>query len=201
MAEAHDPSDEEIVRRIRDGDAAAAAVLFDRHAPALRAAAQRGRDLGAEPRHDRRPDRVVERGVERGEHPRVEADGAVERSGDALIVQGRIAEVAALRHEADSARFAQQAAGRRLVPEPELVAGTKSSNAAGGDVGRDRHRDGRAARGGRDRREVAGRGRPGELTTAEREELGRLRRENQTLRQEREILKKAAAFFAKETTR
>jgi transposase len=47
----------------------------------------------------------------------------------------------------------------------------------------------------------AGRGRPGELTTAEREELGRLRRENQVLRQEREILKKAAAFLAKETTR
>lgn len=47
----------------------------------------------------------------------------------------------------------------------------------------------------------AGGGRPGELTTAEREELRRLRRENQTLRQEREILKKAAAFFAKETTR
>jgi transposase len=47
----------------------------------------------------------------------------------------------------------------------------------------------------------AGRGRPGELTTAEWEELRRLRRENQVLRQEREILKKAAAFFAKETTR
>jgi transposase-like protein len=44
----------------------------------------------------------------------------------------------------------------------------------------------------------AGRGRPGELTTAEREELGRLRREVKTLRLEREILKKAAAFFAKE---
>ena len=36
------------------------------------------------------------------------------------------------------------------------------------------------------------------LTTIEREELGRLRRENRTLRMEREILKKAAVWFAKE---
>ncbi len=36
------------------------------------------------------------------------------------------------------------------------------------------------------------------LTTVEREELGRLRRENRTLRMEREILKKAAVWFAKE---
>lgn len=44
-----------------------------------------------------------------------------------------------------------------------------------------------------------GQGKPGELTTAEREELHRLRREVKDLRIEREILKKAAAFFAKES--
>jgi transposase len=37
------------------------------------------------------------------------------------------------------------------------------------------------------------------LTTDERAELTRLRRENRTLRIEREILKKAAVFFATET--
>jgi transposase len=39
------------------------------------------------------------------------------------------------------------------------------------------------------------------LTTEERQELSLLRRENRVLREEREILRKAAAFFAKETTR
>jgi transposase len=41
---------------------------------------------------------------------------------------------------------------------------------------------------------------PGQpLTNIERDELERLRRENQVLRQERDILSKAAAWFAQET--
>lgn len=55
-----------------------------------------------------------------------------ELSQRAATVRG---EPAALEKEIESARFAERAAGRRLVPEPELVAGTKSSNAGGGDVG------------------------------------------------------------------
>ena len=40
----------------------------------------------------------------------------------------------------------------------------------------------------------------GGLSTAERQELTRLRRENRHLKEEREILSKAAAWFAKEST-
>lgn len=42
-------------------------------------------------------------------------------------------------------------------------------------------------------------GKSGGLTSAEREELTRLRKENRVLRLERDVLKKAAAFFASES--
>jgi transposase len=43
-----------------------------------------------------------------------------------------------------------------------------------------------------------GEGKPGALMTAEREELSRLRKRVRELEVERDILKNAAAFFAKE---
>lgn len=46
-----------------------------------------------------------------------------------------------------------------------------------------------------------GQGEPGALTTEEREELRRLRRDNRKLEMERDFLKKAASFFAKEEDR
>ncbi|OIJ91862.1 transposase [Streptomyces monashensis] len=46
-----------------------------------------------------------------------------------------------------------------------------------------------------------GEGRPGELTTQEREELRRLRRQNAEQAKTIEVLRKAAVFFAKESDR
>lgn len=56
---------------------------------------------------------------------------------DALVERAETirGELRALRHESDAARFSQRAAGRRMIPEPEIVAGTKSSTANGGDLG------------------------------------------------------------------
>ena len=49
--------------------------------------------------------------------------------------ESQLPELSALKHEQASASLAISAAGRRPIPEPEVVAGTKSSNVAGGDVG------------------------------------------------------------------
>ncbi|MFT5153316.1 MAG: transposase-like protein [Planctomycetota bacterium] len=46
-----------------------------------------------------------------------------------------------------------------------------------------------------------GNGPDGALTSEEKEEVRRFRRENRTLKMEREFLKKATAFFAKEEDR
>ncbi|WP_031511398.1 transposase [Streptomyces megasporus] len=46
-----------------------------------------------------------------------------------------------------------------------------------------------------------GQGRPGELTSAERDELKRLRRQNAEQAKTIEVLRKAAVFFAKESDR
>jgi transposase-like protein len=45
-----------------------------------------------------------------------------------------------------------------------------------------------------------GRGPQGALTTDEKAELAALRKENRVLKMERDLLKKAAAFFAKENS-
>ena len=56
---------------------------------------------------------------------------------DALVAQAERSrgQLTALQKDRDAARFALQAADRRRIPEPEVLAGTKSSTAAGGDVG------------------------------------------------------------------
>lgn len=56
-------------------------------------------------------------------------DVLVER---ALAVRG---ELLALQKEAAAARLSADAADRRRIPEPEVIAGTKSSTVAGGDLG------------------------------------------------------------------
>jgi outer membrane protein, heavy metal efflux system len=58
-------------------------------------------------------------------------------SFDELVAHAEttLPELAALKQDIASADFAAQAAGRRPVPEPEIIAGTKSSTLAGGDIG------------------------------------------------------------------
>jgi transposase len=80
----------------------------------------------------------------------------------------------------------------------EVVALCRSPGASVGKVARDLGLTETAVR-----RWLAGaevdRGRRQGLTTTEREELSQLRQENRLLREERDLLKRAMAFFARET--
>ncbi len=90
---------------------------------------------------------------------------------------------------------------RKFTPEfrAEVVALCQVGDRSIGKVAKDLDLTATSVREWVRRAEVdAGRGRPGELTTVERDELTRLRRENKQLRLERQILEAAATFFAKE---
>lgn len=92
---------------------------------------------------------------------------------------------------------------RTFAPEykAEVVALVQKGDRTAGQVARDLELTETSVRAWVRQAEVdAGKGGAGALTTTEREELAALRRENKTLRMEREVLKKATAFFAKETT-
>ena len=80
----------------------------------------------------------------------------------------------------------------------EVVALVRSSGKSIGAISRDLGLTETAVRDWLKRADVDGGKRNG-LTTAEREELSRLRRQVRILEEERTILKKAATFFAKET--
>ena len=80
----------------------------------------------------------------------------------------------------------------------EVVALCHSPGASVGKVARDLGLTETAVRRWLTQAEVD-RGRRQGLTTTEREELSHLRQENRLLREERDLLKRAMAFFARET--
>lgn len=82
----------------------------------------------------------------------------------------------------------------------EAVRLVKDGNRKIADVARDLGVSGESIRNWIRQHEIDNGQREG-LTTSEREELKQLRREIRILREEREILKKAAAFFAQETSK
>jgi cobalt-zinc-cadmium efflux system outer membrane protein len=68
---------------------------------------------------------------------RVDAGRVPVPAVDELVVRAEASrgELVAWQRELEAAAFAERAAERRLVPEPEVVAGTKSSNFGTGDTG------------------------------------------------------------------
>lgn len=92
---------------------------------------------------------------------------------------------------------------RRFTPEykAEVVTLVRKGGKTAGQAARDLDLTETSVRAWVRRAEVdEGKGPAGALTTGEREELAALKREVKTLRLERDILKKATAFFAKEMT-
>ena len=97
--------------------------------------------------------------------------------------------------------FVAQRKRRKFTPEfkAEVVGLCLRGDRSIGQVARDLDLTETAVRAWVKQAEVdRGEGPAEALTTSEREELRRLRREVRQLREDREILKKAAAFFAKE---
>ena len=91
---------------------------------------------------------------------------------------------------------------RRFFPpeyKAEVVELIRSTGKSAGQVARELDLTETAVREGVKRADLDAGRRSDGLTTAEPEELRRLRREVQELREEREILRKAAVFFARET--
>ena len=80
----------------------------------------------------------------------------------------------------------------------EIVAACLRGDRSVGQVARDFDLTETAVRQWVKQTEIDSGGRDG-LTTAEREELAQLRRENRRLREDVDILRRATAFFAKET--
>jgi cobalt-zinc-cadmium efflux system outer membrane protein len=68
---------------------------------------------------------------------RSEQPSATLPSAEDLVARAEVArgDLVALAREREAASFMGQVADRRRIPEPEIVAGTKSSNAGTGDVG------------------------------------------------------------------
>ena len=90
---------------------------------------------------------------------------------------------------------------RHFTPEykAEVVELFRKSGKTAGEVSRDLGLTETSVRAWIRQAEIdEGKGPAGALTTAEREEFSALKREVKTLRLERDILKKATAFFAKE---
>ena len=75
------------------------------------------------------PARIVAVEAEQSAAPLPSVDALVERA------ESSRGELLALRKEVDAAQFSSRAADRRKIPDPEVIAGSKSSTLGSGDIG------------------------------------------------------------------